>query len=59
MKLRRYAAHVYIYNALYRVTNEGTDIFRAQYIFMAIYLLTLSFVLLCYRTAKVSQRSGF
>lgn len=53
-KLISFIAHVYIYNALYRVTDEGRDIFLAQGIFMVVYLITLSFVFLCYRMAKVS-----
>ena len=52
-KLISFIAHVYIYNALYRVTDEGRDIFLAQGIFMALYLVTLSFVFLCYRMANV------
>ncbi|MCJ1455148.1 dolichyl-P-Man:Man(5)GlcNAc(2)-PP-dolichol alpha-1,3-mannosyltransferase [Mycoblastus sanguinarius] len=46
------AAHVYIYNGLYTVTNEGTDIFLAQCIFMGVYLGALNMVLACYRMAK-------
>ena len=53
-KLTSFIAHVYIYNALYRVTDEGRDIFLAQGIFMGVYLITLSFVILCYRMARVS-----
>ena len=52
-KLISLIAHVYIYNALYRVTDEGRDIFLAQGIFMVVYLITLSFVILCYRLANV------
>jgi len=46
-------AYVYIYNGLYRVTNEGTDILRAQCIFMVVYLAALSMAMNCYRMAKV------
>ena len=53
-KLISFIAHVYIYNALYRVTDQGRDIFLAQGIFMGVYLIALSFVMLCYRLAKVS-----
>ena len=53
-KLTSFIAHVYIYNALYRVTDEGRDIFLAQGIFMGVYLIALSFVMLCYRMAKVN-----
>lgn len=49
------AAHVYIYDLLYRLTSEGTDIFRAQCIFMVVYLAALSVVMACYRKAKVWQ----
>ncbi len=46
-------AHVYIYNALYQVTDKGTDIFRAQCIFAVLYLSCLSVVMACYRMAKL------
>ena len=48
-----FVAHVYIYNALYRVTDEGRDVLFAQGIFMGVYLVALGFVFLCYRMAKV------
>ena len=48
-------AHVYIYNALYRLTNEGTDILRAQCIFMVLYLASLCVVMNCYRMVKVRE----
>ena len=57
-ELTSFTAHVYIYNALYRVTDEGRDIFLAQGIFMVLYLLTLSFVILCYRLARVSPHQA-
>jgi alpha-1,3-mannosyltransferase len=47
------AAHVYIYNALYRITDQGRDILLAQIIFGMVYLVTLGTVMLCYRQAKV------
>ena len=47
------AGHVMIYNALYRLTNDGTDIFRAQCVFTVLYLASLSVVMACYRQAKV------
>ncbi|KAK0786816.1 dolichyl-P-Man:Man(5)GlcNAc(2)-PP-dolichol alpha-1,3-mannosyltransferase [Friedmanniomyces endolithicus] len=47
------AAHVYIYRLLHYLTNEGTDIRVAQYIFAALYLSTLALVMQCYRQAKV------
>lgn len=43
------ALHVYIYTALYHLTDEGTNILRAQVIFAGLYLTTLAVVLACYR----------
>lgn len=51
------AAHVYIYQALYSVTNKGQDIVTAQVIFALLYLGTLAIVMECYRVAKVSLTS--
>jgi alpha-1,3-mannosyltransferase len=51
------AAHVYIYNALYRITDQGRDILLAQMIFGMVYLATLGLVMLCYREAKVCAAS--
>ncbi|KAI9842600.1 MAG: dolichyl-P-Man:Man(5)GlcNAc(2)-PP-dolichol alpha-1,3-mannosyltransferase [Sclerophora amabilis] len=48
------AAHVYIYKALYSVTDHGADIRLAQIIFAVLYLSTLAIVMACYRLAKVS-----
>lgn len=50
------AGHVYIYSLLYQLTEKGTNILRAQWFFVALYLATLAVVLLCYREAKVSWR---
>lgn len=47
------AAHVYTYTGLYYATDKGTDILLAQQIFAAIYMLTLTVVMLCYWKAKV------
>lgn len=47
------AAHVYIYRALYAITDQGQDIKLAQYIFIGLYLATLLLVMQCYRAAKV------
>lgn len=47
------AAHVYIYRFLHYLTNEGRDIRTAQLIFTALYLSSLTLVMLCYRQAKV------
>jgi alpha-1,3-mannosyltransferase len=42
------AIHVYIYTALYYLTNKGSNIVAAQSIFHVLYLVTLAFVLACY-----------
>lgn len=47
------AAHVYIYSGLYRLTDGGKDIRKAQIIFAGLYLGVLSLVMACYRKAKV------
>lgn len=47
------AAHVYIYSGLYRLTDGGKDIQKAQIIFAGLYLGVLSLVMACYRKAKV------
>ena len=47
------AAHLYIYSALYRITDGGKDILAAQIIFAALYLGVLSLVMACYTMAKV------
>jgi hypothetical protein len=56
------AAHVYIYTALYWITDKGNNIRLAQSIFAALYLFTLGGVMACYRKAKVRmslpQRGG-
>lgn len=52
------AAHLYIYSALYRVTDGGKDILVAQIIFAGLYLGVLSLVMSCYRMAKVTSRSN-
>ncbi|KAF2451712.1 glycosyltransferase family 58 protein [Karstenula rhodostoma CBS 690.94] len=46
-------AHVLIYRILYWLTDKGTNIQLAQYIFALVYLFTLAVVLQCYRNAKV------
>ncbi|KIW21117.1 hypothetical protein PV08_01697 [Exophiala spinifera] len=43
------ALHVYIYTALYHLTDGGTNILRAQIIFAGLYLATLAVVMACYR----------
>ncbi|KAM7186327.1 ALG3 domain containing protein [Rhypophila sp. PSN 637] len=47
------AFHVYIYTALYYLTDHGKDIFLAQQLFAMLYLTTLSIVMICYWQAKV------
>ena len=47
------AAHLFIYNALYLITDKGTDIFVAQCTFAVVYLGALSTAMACYRMAKV------
>jgi alpha-1,3-mannosyltransferase len=48
------AAHVYIYWALYHITDKGRNILVAQRIFGVLYLATLAVVMACYRRAKVT-----
>ncbi|KAI0406081.1 glycosyltransferase [Xylaria palmicola] len=47
------AAHVYLYTALYYVTDKGRDIFLAQQLFAVLYMATLAVVMACYWRAKV------
>ena len=47
------AAHVWIYYALWWITDHGRDILVAQRIFGVLYLGTLGVVLTCYKRAKV------
>jgi hypothetical protein len=47
-------AHVWIYKQLFKITDEGRDIQRAQYIFALVYLGALALVFQCYRKARVS-----
>lgn len=46
--------HVYIYRALYAITDHGKNILVAQGIFALLYLATLAVVMACYRKANVS-----
>ncbi|TVY33515.1 Dol-P-Man:Man(5)GlcNAc(2)-PP-Dol alpha-1,3-mannosyltransferase [Lachnellula subtilissima] len=46
------AAHVYVYWALYHITDKGKNILLAQRIFGVLYLATLAVVMACYRRAK-------
>ncbi|PIA18492.1 ALG3-domain-containing protein, partial [Coemansia reversa NRRL 1564] len=47
------AGFVWVYRALWAATDSGTDVRRAQYIFMGVYLTTLACVLVIYRMARV------
>ena len=42
------AGFVYLYSALYYITDHGTDILLAQYIFMGFYLMLLMLVFMVY-----------
>ncbi|EOD46918.1 Glycosyltransferase family 58 [Neofusicoccum parvum] len=46
-------AHVYVYRALYALTDEGRDIRLAQMAFGGLYVAVLTIVMACYRLAKV------
>lgn len=46
------AIHLYIYCALYYLTDQGTNIALAQGIFLILYLVTLAVVLACYRRIR-------
>ncbi len=43
------AFHVYLYSALYFLTDRGTNVLQGQIIFAFLYLITVAFVLSCYR----------
>ena len=43
--------HLYLYSGLYYVTDQGRDVFRAQCIFLVLYLTTLAVVFAAYRRA--------
>lgn len=45
------AGHVYFYTILHHLTDEGRDIFLGQILFGFLYLVTLVFVMACYRQA--------
>lgn len=52
------AGHVYIFKLLFELTNQGTNILRAQYIFAVIYIAQLLLVYKIYfheQTLKVSS----
>lgn len=51
------AGFVYIFTALYYITNHGANIRLAQYLFAVFYLITLLLVFrIYYRTKKVSLK---
>jgi hypothetical protein len=52
------AGFVYLYSALYYITNFGTNILLAQYIFLGLYLAFIAVVMLIYHEAKVVSRVG-
>ena len=48
------AGFVWIYSVLYKLTNQGADVKKAQYIFAVLYVLTVALVFrLLIRTKKV------
>ncbi|KAK9464616.1 glycosyltransferase [Lipomyces arxii] len=46
------AGHVYIFSALYRLTDNGENIFRAQRVFLGLYMATLALVMRSYIKSK-------
>jgi len=49
------AGHVYVYSLLYKFTDHGRDIWKAQCIFAGLYLLMVAVVLAVYIQAKVCE----
>jgi alpha-1,3-mannosyltransferase len=47
------AGFVYLYSALYYITDLGRNILLAQYIFLGLYLATIAVLMLIYHEAKV------
>lgn len=43
------AIHLYIYGALYALTEQGQNITKAQFVFAGVYLVTLAIAMQCYR----------
>ena len=57
--LSRYpAGFVYLFSGLYYATDHGSDVKMGQYIFAALYLLTLLLVFNIYRKTKIVSSSG-
>jgi alpha-1,3-mannosyltransferase len=52
MSSRYPAGFVWVYSALYHLTDKGTNIRRAQYIFAGLYLATQYVVFSIYRASK-------
>ncbi|QSL64261.1 hypothetical protein MERGE_000417 [Pneumocystis wakefieldiae] len=50
---------LYLYSLLYKLTDGGRDIARAQYIFMLVYLSTLFFIFKIYQTIKAPLYTYF
>ena len=48
------AGFVYVFLGLYYATDHGMDIFRAQLIFFAFYLIMLAIVFMIYQRCKVT-----
>ena len=46
------AGFVYVFTILYHLTDNGTDVEKAQYIFMAIYIATLALVFRIYQKSQ-------
>jgi alpha-1,3-mannosyltransferase len=52
------AGFVYIFAALYKLTEEGTNILRAQWIFVALYLINFIAVVIIYMVGRRRKRSS-
>lgn len=53
------AGFVYIYSALYKLTNNGQNILLAQYLFMALYIVFIATVFFVYARSKVVKVTAF
>lgn len=49
------AGHVYVYKALYDLTEQGTNILYAQCIFAVVYIFNEALAMWCYYEAEVSR----
>lgn len=52
------AGFVYIYSAIYYLTNAGTNIRLAQYIFLCVHLVFASILMAVYHKTKRVSRGG-